>query len=236
VKTQKPDKDFYTIQGKLVPRVTTILQAIPKPALVYWYEKQGRLKMQSLILDLIARRVKVTPEKIEEFSKVKAAEEAKARAAQTGQDLHTAIQEYLQHDTMPEKRSPIVPAFKLWLKWWQSRKLQALDIEKTVYDLENKYAGTLDCRAKFEKKPVVLDWKSSNAIYPEYFLQSVAYENAAAKLKMPTTAGYIVRIPKDGEGEVEVARRPDDITINDFLLVKQFWLFWRRLTGKPVGD
>src|SRR3989475_6187169 len=42
----------------------------------------------------------------------------------------------------------------------------------------------------------ILDWKSGKAIYPEAFLQNVAYRHAAARGELPSAQGLIVRLPK----------------------------------------
>jgi hypothetical protein len=59
--------------------------------------------------------------------------------------------------------------------------LEPLAIERTVYCLECGYAGTLDLYARVKGVLTVLDWKSGKAIYPEAFLQNLAYRHAATR-------------------------------------------------------
>jgi len=51
---------------------------------------------------------------------------------------------------------------------------------------------------------------------------------------MPSVAGFIVRIPKTGEGEVEVEKCPKDLGIDDFLGVLRTWKVMRRLNGRSL--
>jgi hypothetical protein len=55
--------------------------------------------------------------------------------------------------------------------------LEPLAIERTVYCEVCGYAGTLDLYARVSGVLTVLDWKSGKAIYPEAFLQNVAYRH-----------------------------------------------------------
>jgi hypothetical protein len=227
---------FYKVKGNTLPSVTTILSVINKPALGPWYAKQEREYFKAALKQLLKRRLSITPEAVEKMAlEAKAGERAKNAAAQTGKDLHASIEGYLKGQLVPKRvNAEIRPAFECWLKWWKKSGLQVLDVEKTVYDLENEFAGTMDVRASVNGKPVILDWKSSNGIYPEYHLQNVAYRHAAKLLKMPSVAGYIVRIPKTGEGEVEVAKCPKEIGIEDFLAVLRTWKVMRVLQGRSL--
>ena len=76
-----------------------------------------------------------------------------------------------------------------WKDWAKSIALEPLAIERTVYCEACGYAGTLDLYARVEGALTSLDWKSGRAIYPEAFLQNVAYRHAAARQGMPSSPG-----------------------------------------------
>ena len=84
--------------------------------------------------------------------------------------------------------------------------------------------------------PTVLDWKSGKAIYPEAFLQNIAYRHAAARQGMPSSQGLIVRLPKlVGDPAWELMAVPETLEFEDFLAARRLWRWQRRVEGKPVG-
>jgi len=235
---EKPGKEFYIIKGRQMPRVTTILSVLSKPALAPWYAKQEREYFKTALERALRLKGKVSYEKVEEIVKeAKQAERTKQAAAEKGRDLHSAIHLFLT-GRRPELAEDTVPAFELWRKWWtmlqRRHKVKVLDVEKTIYDEKNGYAGTMDIRFALDGDPVIADWKSSNHIYGEYHLQNIAYRHAASLLGMKSTAGFVVRIPRDGQGEVETAKCPPEIVFEDFLAVFQAWRVWRKLQGRKT--
>src|SRR5262249_44547346 len=127
-------------------------------------------------------------------------------------------------------------AVESWKDWARSVALEPLAIERVVYCQACGYAGTMDLYARVGGVLTVLDWKSGKAIYPEAFLQNVAYRHAAARQGMPSTQGLIVRLPKLVEDpEWEVVALPDNLGLEDFLAALRLWRWWRRMEGKPVG-
>jgi len=76
-----------------------------------------------------------------------------------------------------------------WKDWARSVDLEPLAIERTVYCLGCGYAGTLDLYARVKGVLTVLDWKSGKAIYPEAFLQNLAYRHAATRAGLPSAQG-----------------------------------------------
>jgi hypothetical protein len=82
----------------------------------------------------------------------------------------------------------------------------------------------------------VLDWKSGRAIYPEAFLQNVAYRHAAARQGLPSSQGLIVRVPKlVDDPSWEVMAVPETLVIDDFMAAARLWRWQRRMEGKPIG-
>jgi len=77
----------------------------------------------------------------------------------------------------------------------------------------------------------------SRTVYPEAFLQNVAYRHAASLDDMPARQGLIVRLPKhvDDPGP-EPVRVPESVTFDDFLAVLHVWRTMRQLEGRPVGS
>src|SRR5262249_48994522 len=198
---------FYTIDGRELPSVTTILDVISKPGLGPWYAKQERQYFETAMLEVLSKPGARDPEYVlaavvEAVSGVKAADRDRQRATVIGTAGHARIgwqlRTTLGGDAGPEPALPAAAAWALesWKDWASSVTLEPLAIERTVYCDACGYAGTLDLYARVRGVLTVLDWKSSKAIYPEAFLQNVAYRHAAKRLGMFSTQGLIVRLPK----------------------------------------
>src|SRR5262245_34040247 len=133
---------------------------------------------------------------------VKAAEREQHRAAMIGTAVHAGIEWQLRtrlgEDPGPEPRLPDAAAWAVesWKDWARQVDFEPLGIERVVVCPRCGYAGTLDLYARVQGLLTVLDWKSGKAIYPEAFLQNVAYRHAATRQGWPSARGLIVRLPK----------------------------------------
>ncbi len=239
---------FYTIDGCQFPSVTTILDVIAKPALGPWYAKQERRYFETAMLEVLSKPGARDPEYVrsavvDAVGGVKAADREKQRAATIGTAIHAGIEWQLRTRLGEDAGSePVLPdpaawAVESWKDWTKSIALEPLAIERTVYCEACGYAGTLDLYARVEGALTVLDWKSGRAIYPEAFLQNVAYRHAAARLGLPSSQGLIVRVPKlVDDPSWEVMAVPETLVINDFLAAARLWRWQRQMEGKPIGD
>src|SRR6202035_4546300 len=174
---------------------------------------------------------------------VKAADRAKQHAASIGTAMHAgiewALRTQLEEDAGPEPRVPDAAtwAVESWKDWAKSVALEPLAIERTVYCLACGYAGTLDLYARVKGVLTVLDWKSGKAIYPEAFLQNLAYRHAATRAGLLSTQGLIVRLPKHLDDPAwEVMPVPTTLTLEDFLAALRLWRWQRAMNGQPTGD
>jgi len=239
---------FYTINGRPLPSVTTIVDVIAKPALAPWYAKQERRYFEAAMLEVLSKPGARDPEYVlaavvDAVGGVKAADREKQRAATIGTAIHAGIEWQLRtrlgEDAGPE---PVLPdaavwAVESWKDWAKTIALKPLAIERTVYCEACGYAGTLDLYARVEGALTILDWKSGRAIYPEAFLQNVAYRHAAARQGLPSAQGLIVRVPKLVEDPAwEVMAVPETLVLDDFLAAARLWRWQRQMEGKPVGD
>ena len=239
---------FYTIDGRQFPSVTTILDVIARPGLGPWYAKQERQYFETAMLEVLSKPGARDPEYVlaavvEAVSGVKAADRERQRASAIGTAVHAGIEWQLRttmgEDAGPEPCLPEAAAWAVesWKDWASSVALEPLAIERTVYCDACGYAGTLDLYARVKGLLTVLDWKSGKAIYPEAFLQNVAYRHAAKRLGMLSAQGLIVRLPKLVDDPTwEVMPVPPTLSIEDFLAAMRLWRWLRRMEGKPTGD
>ena len=74
-------------------------------------------------------------------------------------------------------------------------------------------------------------------LYPDAFLQNVAYRHAADRLGLCSEQGLIVRLPKLADDPAwEVMTVPESVTLADFLAAGNLWRWQRRMDGQPEGD
>src|SRR5713101_4701037 len=104
---------FYTIHGRQLPSVTTILDVIAKPALGPWYAREERRYFETAMLEVLARPGARDPEYVlcagaEAVTGVKAADRERQKAAAIGTAIHAGIEWHLRtrlgEDAGPEPR------------------------------------------------------------------------------------------------------------------------------------
>lgn len=144
----------YDVDGSWYPRVTKILEIKSKPALENFFKEMGSY----------AR-----------------ADEVKNKSAAEGTLMHEAIQNLLT-GTHPPRRIPaeVEPGVAAFQKFNERKKIEFHPefVERRLWSLRHRYAGTLDALAWVDGKFGVLDIKTSTGFYPEYNLQTAAYVTA----------------------------------------------------------
>lgn len=151
----------HEIKGIWYPRVTRILSIKAKPALDNFLKEIG------------------------DYGK---AEDIKNKSAEEGSLLHETIQNFLtgKPAEIPETARPALEAFT---KFNKERKIRALPdfVERLVWSMRHRYAGTVDALAEIDGKFGVLDIKTSTGFYPEYNLQTAAYASALQEFEIKRT-------------------------------------------------
>jgi hypothetical protein len=171
------------VKSHRFPGVTGFLHVINKPALIGWAQKETlSLVEQALIRKLgtdetstiqmdrdwitdLMRDAKARPEKI------------KDDAASLGTNIHAIIDKLIHGEkvTYPEAYAPAVEAFQ---KWWKESGIELVLGDTKVASLKHGYGGSLDALGRRDGQFIILDWKTSNGIWPEMALQVAAYAQA----------------------------------------------------------
>lgn len=234
---------FYTIDGQQYVSVTTILQAISKPALIGWAAKEERIMTIQAAADLY-EDVHGTPKMSRltyvttldgRIGKVKAHQKLLAKASEIGSQAHALIEwnirKSLGQVVGPEPKigDKALWAFMAFEEWQRSVAFRPLLIEQTVFSPTHGYAGTLDLLAEIEGKEEVVDFKTGKSVYGEAMLQNVAYQEALTEMghRRPD-GGLILRLPKiESDPNFEaVPVPPASELFPTFLHVKQVWTWW----------
>jgi len=150
------DSRFYkTDDGGFVPSVTTILECYPKGAAYYnWLKENG--KDSDEIRDEAGRRGSIVHKLTEDYDTG-----AEVQLVNDNGSIDYKLNEWAMFERYVEFR----------------RRFQfATDcIELNIISKDLGYAGTIDRVINMNGERILLDIKTSNAIYPSYWLQLAAY-------------------------------------------------------------
>ena len=151
------DQRFYTpSEGVYLPSVTTILNAYPKDAGYYeWLKRVGE-----------------------------DADSIRDEAGRRGSVVHNLTEQYDEGNevSLINERGSIEYKLTEWAmfeRYVDFRTRFPAEIFHTEFNIMSEklgFAGTLDRVMSIEGKTLLVDIKTSNAIYPSYWLQLAAYE------------------------------------------------------------
>lgn len=167
--------------------VTAICGVANKPALIWWALDLG--------LDLCREAIKPGTEYAEIYLQAvfeaarKQHQTVKQEAAQKGKERHHGLETLLRaakqaaQEIVIEGIGPCVP----------------IEVERRVYSRRHRFSGTLDAIVRTGRDLVLLDWKTGKAIYPEYRLQTAAYQHAWEEEfpDQPIADRYLIRTPEE---------------------------------------
>jgi len=164
-----PVKGYY-INGDRVPGTTTVKDRFgDSGGLKYWCWQQGYEQGK-------------TGEPFEFMKSAKKAADigtvahAAIEAMLNGLDPHKVIDEMLPDD---EDAKKALNAFNMYEKWERQTNLKLLSKfqEIQLISHEYKFGGTPDAIGEIDGDIVLLDWKTSNAVYPDHLIQLAAYQH-----------------------------------------------------------
>ncbi len=188
VKFQK-DKAHITYKtkaGKRVPGASTIAKIGDDPsALIHWAWDLGKQGI--------------------DYKK------AREGAADIGTLTHFMNQCHLQgkeadlSEFSAEQQDKASNAFLKFLEFWDTNKFTPVAIETPLVSEVHGFGGTIDLVAK-DGGMVLLDWKTSNAIYRPYLIQLAGYEELWNEnyAFSPIDKRAIIRIGKSEASDLEV--------------------------------
>jgi hypothetical protein len=241
----KDSARFYSIEGRELPSVTSALQIIDKPALVYWSANLERTAMESVLLDVLVLPGATNPEYVlSEVSKRLGGKKAFLKEQDKAQTIGLAAHAWIEWKTkqmLGERvgEEPVIPdgamvAVEAWKEWAKKVNFTPVCAERVVYDLELGYAGTLDWIGLVNGVMTLGDYKTGKSIYPEAFLQNTAYRHAAGRQGLVTEQGLILRLPKTLKDPTFEAMIVPETDISDFLAALRLWTWQRKIQGKKA--
>jgi len=172
---------YYLKSGQRVPSVTTALSILHKPALLHWAWEQGLSG--------------------KDYRKVR------DQFAEIGTLAHYLIMCHLKNitpDTSEYSANDIQAAQRCLEKYWQWEKehpMTPVMIEQPMVSEKYRFGGTIDCLCNIQGSLVLVDYKTSKAIYDDHFCQLAAYVQLLNENGYSVSNARILRIGRNpGEG------------------------------------
>jgi hypothetical protein len=227
--------------------VTTILSALPKPALLPWGMRsvaEAAVAQHDRVSAMVtaagddpeARKAVVDWLKGEPYRQ-------RDKAADLGSLVHARIESLILGK--PEPPAPpvavgFIEAFDAFVRDWRPEFLAA---EMSVYNRTASYAGTLDWIARIGDVTVLGDTKTGKDVYPEAALQLCAYARAefagmpdGTEGAMPVTdEARVLHLRSDGTYSLVPVRTDDDVW-QTFLYVAQVFRWQEEISKTVVGE
>lgn len=182
--------------------VTSVTGVVDKSsALIGWAVKLARLYLS----DRVEAGEPITLSEIEEACRQHTIR--KKEAADIGTEIHSIVEKWIKQQELeiPED-DRIRNGFDAFLKFQTEHKAKWIESEKIIYSQKHDYAGILDAVAEIDGDLVLVDFKSSNGLYPEMSFQAAAYQLAYEEMTgKQIKYRLIARFGKE-DGEFEVKR------------------------------
>lgn len=178
----------HPITGETVPSVTTVINALNKPALPRWaakvaaeYADKGWAVLSQLGSEERVALIKGAPWK------------ESGKAADMGTAVHDAIDAWCTDREMPQWADGVAPFMEQFVDFLEKREPEFVHNEFTVWSHRDGYAGTGDWIARIGGRLTLGDTKTGKGVYPEVALQLEALRRADVIL-LPD--GTEVELPK----------------------------------------
>ena len=219
-------KRHYIIPGysdKPLISVTTIVKdVIDKPGLVHWAKKIGLTTVEETLKDNLGKTI--TLDLIKEFQvkSKNSIEKTSTSAADYGTYAHYLIESIIKGENpqIPKEYEETIHAFNRWRSQFD---IDIVFSEICVYSKKYSVAGTLDAIGIKDNKLILVDWKTSKALYPEYALQAGGYICCLEDMtNNKINEGWLVRFGKSSP-EFEVKSINVENSKKAFIQAVNFW-------------
>lgn len=169
-----PVKHIYKINGERAYGVTTALQIIAKPQLIWWAASEASNYVKANITPGVPLDELDIQHLCDEARK--AHNKKKDKAADAGTYIHNWIEDYVSGKN-PDKPVSLQlnRVIEDFLNWWEGRNIEVISPEQVFCSPTHKLAGTADLVCRVDGKLTIMDWKTGSGIYPEMFIQLGAY-------------------------------------------------------------
>ena len=241
IKVDPPKAGYYMLHfddggTKLVPRLTTKLGLLDKPALKFWaanIERDYVIKTANSAL-CADSTVHTFEQRLRAMLGEKKAHQLRLKeAGAIGTGLHLMVQNSLRQlmglpiVKKPKESDSALLAFMGWEDWSLSVGLEPTHVETSVGSEAMDVAGTMDCAGYAfnenmdgRKTHTFFDWKTSgrsqtapNGIYPESEIQVCVYRALGIEMGIGDAESWaaVVRLPKSENDPCLKEKEPFDV-------------------------
>lgn len=227
--------------GEQFASVTTIQQAMAKPALVYWSAKMVAEGAISRLSEWTTIREEEGDEAAVRFLKGLPWDK-RDRASDAGTAVHAAIEATVKGTTAPRWPRLLTGFRNQYERFLAAYQPEWVTSEATVYSRLG-YAGTLDAIARIGGRTLLIDAKSGERIYDEASIQLAAYRHAewidlgdSRETPMPQVdAAAVLHLRPDRFQLVEVDAGPEQYAAFLHLLEVYRWMEATKAKS-PIGE
>ena len=188
-KTTESIRLYHTPSGKWVPSITSVTSFYNRQIFVEWRKRVGEEKANAITKKATAR----------------------------GTDFHQVCQDYLENkDLNWNDYQPLTKFMFHHAKPYLDKINNIHAIERTLYSEYLGLAGRVDCIAEYEGELAVIDFKTSEKIKPEewienYFVQEMFYAAAYYELTdIPPVKLITIMVTPGGEVKIFDKRNKSD--------------------------
>jgi hypothetical protein len=229
-----------------VPGVTSVVGMLPKDFLTFWAAKESAEAAVNN-WDIVSKLCERDPKGAIDY--LKSAHRRKSKtASDLGSAAHDMFERQARGDTINLRHvhADIKPHVRWFDEFLQEVQPEFLHLEETVWSDEHLYAGSFDAIARVDGEVVVLDWKTSKAVYDSVALQLSAYRYAdriiraddGESIDVPEmTGGAVLHVRPEGWQFVPVAC--DEDVFRAFLALRKVF-DWeaagkKGVVGRPIA-
>lgn len=215
----RPSSGYRNAAGEKIPGTTTIIGRWKESGgLLQWAFKQGQSGVAHLY-------------------------EERDNAALAGNIAHDMIEcDILKRErptftAAPELLTKAENAFKQFKEWQEQTRIEIIATETVFVSERYQFGGTIDAIGRDMKgRIVLLDWKTSNAVYQDYLIQLAAYALLLEECKpeWKPEAFHLLRVAKESAdfahhffGELEDAKKA-------FVLMRDLYDIDKRLKKRAA--
>ena len=159
-----PTFQYKTEDGKRVPGVTTVIGRFKDSGgLLWWAFEQGKCAERGEINSLY---------------------DARDEAASMGTVVHEMVETHINGEDYQipgyfnaEQQDKIMAAYGAYFEWQKNCGMEFIAQEIPLVSEQYRFGGCPDAIARINGKICLIDWKTSNGIYPDYLIQLAAYKH-----------------------------------------------------------
>jgi len=164
----RPSQGYYNKAGDKLPGTTTIIGRFKDSGgLIQWAYKSGREH------ERMVNQGKEAPKHLYDVVD---------KAAESGTIAHDMIESFILGKPQPVVTAPAdvlekaSNAFRQFCEWQEQTRIEIVATERAYVSELHQFGGTVDAIGKDMKgRIVLLDWKTSNAVYQDMLIQLAAY-------------------------------------------------------------